>query len=245
MIIIKSNMLDFIKKKYNLLIPIFLIVVLSVAVILYTREYKSNRYVETEDIEVYQYFSGVKMEYIASISRNKKDVILDYLPKDYVVDLYIIPIYIKDADRVIFPKEMSIVFPIKSSEYKLNSLTELYKENNLYYLNLKDLNQFFDHAFFYDGQDLYFFIDAVTIIVDDTKVELSPLSYLNCLHNNIIEYYDKESDTYGQINIEDSALVTNDYMTINVNTDRIIYNNDFLLLTNDFSVLKKITEIEK
>ena len=76
MIIIKSNMLDFIKKKYNLLIPIFLIVVLSVAVILYTREYKSNRYVETEDIEVYQYFSGVKMEYIASISRNKKDVIL-------------------------------------------------------------------------------------------------------------------------------------------------------------------------
>ena len=125
-------MLDFIKKRYNILIPVFLIIVLSVALILYNREYKNNRYAKTEDSEVYQYFSGVKMEYTASISRNKKDVILEYTPKDYVVNLDSIPIYIKDKDRVIFPKEMSIVLPLNNREYQVNALAEIYKENNLY-----------------------------------------------------------------------------------------------------------------
>ncbi len=237
-------MLDFIKKRYNILIPVFLIIVLSVALILYNREYKNNRYAKTEDSEVYQYFSGVKMEYTASISRNKKDVILEYTPKDYVVNLDSIPIYIKDKDRVIFPKEMSIVLPLNNREYQVNALAEIYKENNLYYLNLRDLNQSFDHAFLYDGKDLYFFIDSVSITVGSEEINLSPLSYLTCTHNSLLEYYDKETDTYGQIDVENSALVTNDYMTINVNTDRIIYNDGFLLLTNDFSALQKVTEIE-
>ena len=106
-------MKKFIKEKYNILIPIFLIIVILIAVFLYTREYKNNRYAKTEEVDVYQYFSGLKLEYKAKISRNKKNVILKYEPKDEVVNLSSIPIYIKGKDNVIFPKAMSIIFPIK------------------------------------------------------------------------------------------------------------------------------------
>ena len=37
-------MKEFVKKNYNILIPVFLILVILIAVILYVREYKNNRY---------------------------------------------------------------------------------------------------------------------------------------------------------------------------------------------------------
>ena len=125
-------MKKFIKEKYNILIPVFLIIVILIAVFLYTREYKNNRYAKTEEVDVYQYFSGLKLEYKAKISRNKKNVILKYEPKDEVVNLSSIPIYIKGKDNVIFPKAMSIIFPIKDEVYSISSLAEVYKKNNLY-----------------------------------------------------------------------------------------------------------------
>ena len=71
-------MKEFFKRRYNVLIPLFLLVVLLLAILLYAREYKNNRYARIEEVNVYQYFSGHKMEYKASISRNKKDVVLDF-----------------------------------------------------------------------------------------------------------------------------------------------------------------------
>ena len=94
-------MKEFIKKKYNILIPIFLLVVLLIAILLYTREYKNNRYAYVSEVDVYQYFSGNKMEYVANISRNKSDGILEYENKDYPVSLDSTPVYIKDKDNVI------------------------------------------------------------------------------------------------------------------------------------------------
>lgn len=239
-------MKEFIKKKYNILIPIFLLVVLLIAILLYTREYKNNRYAYVSEVDVYQYFSGNKMEYVANISRNKSDVILEYENKDYVVSLDSTPVYIKDKDNVIFPKEMSIVFPINNIEYRVNALAEVYKKFDLYYLNIRNLNKNFDHLFFYDGNNLYFFVDNVTLTVGNETIELSPLSYVSALYLNFVEYYDYESDTYGMIDISNNekVVVMNEYMTINVATDEIQYKDGFKLLTKDFSVLNKITDMK-
>ena len=68
-------MKEFIKKNYSILIPAFLIIVILIAVILYAREYKNNRYANNKDVNVYQYFSGSKMEYVAKIGRNRKNVL--------------------------------------------------------------------------------------------------------------------------------------------------------------------------
>jgi len=238
-------MKEFIKNKYNVLIPIFLLVVLLIAVLLYSKEYKNNRYADVSEVSVYQYFSGVKMEYIAKIGRNRKNVILEYQNKDFAVSLDSTPVYVKDKDNVIFPKEMSIVFPLKTREYQVNALSEIYKENDLYYLNIRNLNKNFDHLFLYDGDNLYFFVDNVTLTIGKKKIELSPMSYVNASYLNFVEYYDYDSDTYKTVNItNEEVIVKNDYMTINVVGDEVIYKDSFTLLTKDFSSLSKITDME-
>lgn len=239
-------MKDFIKNKYNIFIPIFLLIVLLIAILLYAREYKNNRYAEVKELEVYQYFSGVKMEYKAKISRNRKKVVLDYENKDFAVSLDSTPIYLKDKDNVIFPKEMSVIFPLYDRQYQVNSLAEVYKENELYYLNIRNMNNNFDHIFYFDGNNLYFFVDNVTLNIGDRKISLSPMSYVTCSYLNMVEYYDYESDTYEVIDITTEKVnVQNDYMTIDVGSDKIIYKDSFSLLTKDFSSLSKVTDIEE
>lgn len=239
-------MKDFIKDRYNILIPVFLLTVIIIALLLYTKEYKSNRYAKTSDVEVYQYFSGIKFEYIAKISRNKKDVILRYESKDEVVNLSSIPIYIKDSDKVIFPHEMVVMLPISDKEYLSNAYAEVYQKNDLYYLKQKDIDIIIDHAFYYDGVDLYFFPEATTLEVGSQKIELSPMSYLNCSYQNLLEYYDKSSDTYVKMDLTDEmVIVSNDYYKVDVTLDKVIYQNSFRILDNDFSILSKVVELEK
>ena len=240
-------MKEFIKNKYNILIPVFLLVVLLIAILLYSKEYKSNRYAYVSEVEVYQYFSGIKMEYVANISRNKKDVILEYENKDSAVSLDSTPVYIKDKENVVFPKEMSIVFPLKDEQYQVNALSEIYKENGLYYLNIRNLNESYDHVFFYDGGNLYFFVENVILVVGNKNIELSPLSYVNASYGNFVEYYDYQNDVYGMIDISDrdEVNVKNEFMTINVVLDEVVYKEGFTLLTNDFSFLTKINDMNK
>lgn len=238
-------MKEFIKNKYNILIPIFLLIVLLIALLLYSKEYKNNRYAEVKDVDVYQYFSGVKMEYAAKISRNRNNVVLDFENSESVVSLDSTPVYLKDSDNVIFPKEMSIVFPLKNTEYRVSALAEVYKENDLYYLNIRNLNKMFDHIFYFDGNNLYFFVDNVTLVVGDRNIELSPMSYVSCSYLNFVEYYDRENDIFETIDItNDNVIVKNDYMSIDVGSDKVIFKDSFTLLTKDFSVLSKITEID-
>jgi len=239
-------MKEFVKKKYNILIPIFLLVVVLIAVLLYTREYKNNRYANLDDIDVYQYFSGTKMEYTATIGRNKKNVILSFENKDFDVNLDSTPVYLKDNDSVVFPKEMSLVFPLKDREHLVAPLSEIYKENDLYYLNIRNLNKDFNHSFLYDGKNLYFFIDEVSIFINDEVIKLSPMSYVNYSYLNLLEYYDRESDTYKQIDVTSgNVYIENDYMKVDIGLDKIIYEKSFTLLTNDFSILTKITDISE
>lgn len=243
-----TTMKEFIKKKYNILIPAFLVIVVLIAVLLYVKEYRNNRYAILTDTDVYQYFSGNKMEYVARIGRNRKKVVLNFEAKDFAVSLDSTPVYVKDDKNtsVIFPKEMAVFFPLEDKIYQVNALSEVYVKNDLAYLRLNRLDKTFDHMFLYDGKDLYFFIDNVTIVTLDREINLSPMSYVNCSYLNMIEYYDKESDTYGSIDYDKgSVYVKNDYMNIDVSLDRVVYKDDFYLLGGDFGNYKKITDIDK
>lgn len=241
-------MKEFIKKRYNILIPAFLIIVILIAVLIYTREYKNNRYAESKDVNVYQYFYGNKMEYVAKIGRNKKKAILEFAPKNFEVSLDSTPVYVANDKNssVIFPKEMIIFMPLKDKIYQVDALSELYIENDLTYLRLKRFNKTFDHIFLYDGRDLYFFAEATTIVIGDREIKLSPMSYVSCSYLNILEYYDKETSTNEVIDLNnENVYAKNDYMTIDITLDKVIYKDSFTLLGNNFSSYKKITDIEE
>ncbi len=239
-------MKEFLKNKYNIIIPVLLIIVLLIAVSLYVGEYKNNRYAKVQKTEVYQYFASVKMEYEANISRNKKDVILDYDPGDFAVELSSTPVYYKDSNRVIFPKEMALFDPLKDRAYKVNALGEIYEENNLYYLNTKDVKKTFGHVFYYDGDNLYFFVDTVTLKIGNREIILGPLSYVSASYRSLVEYYDKSTDTSEILELtNEDVIVENDFMKIDVGSDKVIYKDNFTLLAKDFSVLPKVDEMDK
>ena len=80
----------------------------------------------------------------------------------------------------------------------------------------------------------------------EREIKLSPMSYLSCSYLNMLEYYNRESDTYEMINLgSERVYVKNDYMTIDVTTDKVIFKDDFTLLGGDFSTLKKINDIDE
>lgn len=241
-------MKEFIKKYYSILIPAFLVIVILIAVILYAMEYKNNRYAIVTDTKVYQYFSGNKMEYTAKVGRNRKKVILNFEAKDFSVNLDSTPVYVKKKEGadVIFPKEMMAFFPLNDKAYVVDALSEVYTNYDLNYLRIKRLDKSFDHMFLYDGKDLYFFLDEVTLIVGDKEIILNPMSYVSCSYLNMVEYYDYSSDKYVTIELgNENVYVKNDYMNIDVSLDKVIYKDSFNLIGGKLSNYKKITDMEE
>ena len=218
------------------------------AVILYAMEYKNNRYAIVTNTKVYQYFSGNKMEYTAKVGRNRKKVILNFEAKDFSVNLDSTPVYVKKKEGadVIFPKEMMAFFPLNDKAYVVDALSEVYTNYDLNYLRIKRLDKSFDHMFLYDGKDLYFFLDEVTLIVGNKEITLSPMSYVSCSYLNMVEYYDYSNDKYVTIELgNENVYVKNDYMNIDVSLDKVIYKDSINLIGGKLSNYKKITDMEE
>ena len=77
----KDKITKFMKENYKLIIPIALMIVLFIAFLIYYKVSISNNYhIDTEE-KVYQYFYDKKYEYNSIVSKNKKDVIIDFNPQ--------------------------------------------------------------------------------------------------------------------------------------------------------------------
>lgn len=231
-----------IKENYKLIIPIALMFVIFIAFIVYYKISIDNSYhVDTEE-KVYQYFSSKKYEYTAIVSKNKKDVIVDFKPQDIKVNLDSTPIYYQKKNIVIFPKDMSVVMPtISCAEYLSKGYSYITYENGIFNLTTDKYNDRLNHYFLYDGKNLYFFIENVTLTINKEKIKLSPFSYVVEKENDYITYYDKESDISKTIKIsDDETKVENEYYTVYITKDNIDYYGDDVILTADISQLNTI-----
>ena len=185
----ENNIKKIIRDNYKLIIPITLMVVLFAAFLIYYKVMLSNNYTKDEIKKVFQYFYGQKYEYDLIISKNRKDVIVNIKPQDIEVNYDSTPIYYQEKDITIFPENMSIVMPtISCAEYLSSKYSYITYENGLYNLTTNNYNNKLNHYFLYDGNDLYFFIEPVTLIVNGEKIKLSPLSYVIAKYNKSITY---------------------------------------------------------
>ena len=114
-----NKIIQYVKKNYRTLIPVMVVLVLLVTVYFLYREYKYDNYRNKQEVDVYQYFGGVKNEYKAIVTYNLDDKIVDITSKDKSVEYDSTPVYYKDKKQVLFPSEMNIVFPLKAgSQFK-------------------------------------------------------------------------------------------------------------------------------
>lgn len=233
---------NFIKENYKLIIPIALMLVIFIAFLIYYKVLISNNYTVDKEEKVYQYFYNKKYEYSAIISKNRKDVIVDFQPQEIKINLDSTPIYYENKNIVIFPEDMSVVMPTLScAEYLAKGYSYITYENGIYNLTTDRYSSKLNHYFLYDGLDLYFFIEPVTLTVNNQEIKLTPYSYLIAKYNKYLSYYDRKTDTFMTIETTDnSAKIENDYYSVYVTMDKIDYQGTDILLTTSIENLNTI-----
>ena len=239
----KKNIINFFKENFKLIIPLTLILVVFIAFFIYYKVSISDTYREYKNIKVYQYFSNEKYEYKAKIGFNRKKEIVELSTTDYDITYDSTPIYYKNKNRVIFPTNMSIVMPtLNCSEYLTPKYSLITDKKNNYYLKTTKYDNKLGHYFLYNGLNLYFFLDKVTLTINNQKVDLSPLSYVYTSQtNNNITYYDKKTDNIKTIESKDyKTTIENDYYKVNINTDQIDYYGQNVILTSQITSLSTI-----
>lgn len=233
-----------IKENYKLIIPITLMIVIFIAFLVYYKVLISNNYTKDETKEVYQYFYEKKYDYKLTISKNRKDEIVNIKPQDMKINYDSTPIYYQKKDIIIFPEDMSVVMPTLScAEYLSKGYSYITYNKGIYNLTTNKYNKKLNHYFLFDGKDLYFFIEPVTLTINNEKIELSSLSYIIAKYNNSITYYDKKTDTFKIIKTSGNDIkVENEYYSINIERDSLNYQGTNILLTTD---IKNLNTIDK
>ena len=227
-----NKITNFIKKKYKILIPIMVVFVLLITVFYLYKEYKYDNYRNKVEYNVYQCFGNKKKEYTAIVTYNLKDVIVDIEDKDKRVQYSSIPVYFMDEEKILFPAEMSIVFPQENgsqpqengSQYKLYKYTTYEKKDDIYRIVSGRNNGIYNHFFLFDNKGLYFFSDSVTLKLDgEDYVTLGANSYAEIYGGYTLTYYDTESDKVETIELDGKKVTAeNNYLKLSL-SDKYYY----------------------
>ena len=220
-----NKIIDFCKQKYKILIPIMVVFVLLIVIFFLYREYRYDNYRDKKEVDVYQYFVGNKVEYTAIITYNLKKVIVGIEGKTSKINYDSTPVYYQNEDMIIFPSEMTIVFPLKGGvSYRLNEYTAYGMKDEFHQLISGRISEKYNHFFLYDGMGLYFFTDEVNLKINDEDfIKLSPNSYAQIAGEYSLIYYDKENDKSEVIDIYGKTVTAeNDDVKVDL-TDAAFY----------------------
>ena len=232
----------YIKENYKLMIPVILMVVLFLAFIIYYKVSISNNYTEVNKGNFYQYFYDKKYEYEGVVTTNKRGEVVDFKSISLEVNFDSTPIYYQNKEKVIFPKDMSVVMPTLScAEYLSSGYSIITLKDGVYNLITNKYNNKLNHYFLYDGKDLYFFIENVKLKYNNEEVTLSAFSYVIVKSGKYVAYYDKKNDVYKTIELSNNeVIVSNDYYTVNLASDMIDYQGTNVVLTSGIENLNTI-----
>ena len=231
-----KKIVEFLKSRYKVLIPLMVVLVLLVTVYFFYREYKYDNYRNKVEVPVFQYFNSVRVDYQAQVVYNLRDVIVDINATDRKMNYDSTPVYYKVSDSVLFPSEMNVVFPLKDGvQYKAYKYASYKYEDEKHYLD-NNSNNFkkYDNFFMFDGKYLFFFPDEVTIKIGDKEyTKLGRMSSVKLIGGATLEYYDSENDKVEFIEVEGKKIVAvNDNMSVNLTDQYLsIYNNKILLFS--------------
>ena len=108
-----KKIIKFCKENYKILIPVMVGIVLFVTIFFLYREYKYDNTRNKKEVSVYQYFGGMRTDYTAIVTYNLKESIVGLKSKDTKIEYDSIPVYYQNEEKVLFPNEMTIIFPLK------------------------------------------------------------------------------------------------------------------------------------
>ena len=230
-----KNIVNFCKEKYKILIPVMVAIVLFVTIFFLYREYEYDNTRNKSEVSVFQYFAGVRADYTAIITYNLKDTIVNLEAKDKKIEYDSVPVYYTEEEKVIFPEEMTIVFPLRDgSQFKLYKYATYYSQDGVGFIkNNTDLGAY-DNFFLYDGKELFFFPSEVTLKINDKEYkQLGANSYVSVVGGFTLIYYDTASDSGEVIELDgDTVSVSSEYINVNISEKYYkAFSNKILLMS--------------
>ena len=235
----KKKIAKFIKKNYIWLI---LLLILLIVAILFAFRGNIDKVV-IKDHNLYQYTDGIKLEYTGEIMIDKEtDEITQLSVKDVVMELGTDPIYYEDEIKVLFPKNMAVMFPLHGSQYKVNYYTTVYRDLDDIYIEDRSLKRTLKDAIIYDGGDIYLVIDKSTVTIGKEKIDVSPLSLVVANTQNKVAYvynYDKEELKEFK-DLKDEVIISTDSYKVNASLDLMYYNEKSRLFIKSIDKLKNL-----
>lgn len=221
-----KNIANFFKKNYKILIPIMVMIVLFVTIFFLYREYQYDNTRNKVETPVFQYFSGVRVDYDAVVTYNLKDSIVSIESKDRIIENNTVPIYYKDLSNIVFPVEMTIIFPLRNgSQFKLYKYATYYNQDGVHFIkNNTEIGNYSDF-FLYDGKGVFFFPGKTTLKINNKDyVELGEMSYVNIVGGYTLIYYDVATDTAGVVELDgDMVTVVGENLNVNI-SERYFYS---------------------
>ncbi len=217
-----------------------LLIMIIIVVILFITLRKDEDVIVVKDNDLYMYSDGIKLEYSGKISINKtKDEISKISFENEEADLDSTPLYYSDIEKVIFPKNMSIVYPLEGTQYKINYFSEAYNEFDEVVVKDKFVKRRLFDSIIYDGKDLYFITTNSKVSFSDKVINLSRLSYVIVnTFSQTVSIYDYENDKYTVYeDVNSDVIITNDKFKVNASLDLMYYGDSSRLLIKDISKL--------
>lgn len=235
----KKKMISFFKKNYIWLI---LLLILLIVAILFAFRGSIDKVI-IKDHNLYQYTDGIKLEYTGEIMIDKEtDEITQLSVKDIVMELGTDPIYYEDEMKVLFPKNMAVVFPLHGTQYKVNYYTTVYRDIDDIYIEDRSLKRTIKDAIIYDGGDIYLVVDKSTVTIGKEKIEVSPLSLVVANTQNKVAYvynYDKQEFKEFK-DLKDEVIISTDSYKVNASLDLMYYNGKSRLFIKSIDKLKNL-----
>ncbi len=233
-----EKIIDFIKKRYKILIPLMVVLVLLITVYFLYREYKYDNYRDKREVLVYQYFGGNRVDYTALVTYNLKGAIVNLEAKDQSISYDGTPVYYRDSSMVLFPEEMNIVFPLKDgAQYRLYKYSLYENDNGEKRITVNTDIGNYNYFFLYDGEGNYFFPDDVVLKIGANKeINLSANSYVYADLYTLI-YYDYQKDEAQVLELSKEEIwVENADFSVNVRENYFMHFGKKVLLFKPYKI---------
>ena len=237
-----------VKKKQTkkfIIVCILSVICVIIAQFAINHYYKSTKMISFDDYEVYQYFSGMKYNYVGT-AKFENDVLVSVNDKGKKVSINDTPIYYQSVDNeCIIPITMGLFFlNEKGKNYRINYFSkleiEISNDDEMAFIDYNKKKMYIADSFLYDGKDMYVFPYSTEVSVENKTYQLSPMSYVIVNYKDSVEIYDKKTDKYYFVDgIENDVLATMHDNKINLSTDMIVYENDERLLIKNVNKLNQ------
>lgn len=198
-----------------------------------------------KDENVYMYVQDMRMDFYSTITLDHEDNVTKlYIDEEYEMDMGTEPLYYENKEEVIFPNVMSVIFPLEGkSQKKLNRFTTVNGEGIQAIISNQNLKYALVDGFIYDGGNLYFFVEKGTLTWGTNKIELSPMSMVDCYYQGDLSIYDYEkNEAVLYENVTDDVIITFDDYSVNLSYDSVAVDDSSFLLHKN---IEKLATLEK